>query len=62
MVLFIFIGLVSLCTGQNDRFGVQMLQAGKTGGEEWFMDMQNPAADSRLRVGSTAATLNPDGS
>jgi hypothetical protein len=44
-----------------DKFGVQMIYATKTGGEQWFMNMINPSSDSRFDP-KTTLTKNADGS
>lgn len=44
-----------------DRFGVRMLYPTKQGGEEWFIDMQNPTSDGRFDPKASIAK-NPDGS
>jgi hypothetical protein len=44
-----------------DKFGVEMVYATKTGGEQWFMNMINPTSDSRFAP-KTTLTKNTDGS
>jgi hypothetical protein len=44
-----------------DKFGIIKLYPTKSGGEQWFMDMNNPLADSRFNPQNTI-TKNPDGS
>ena len=44
-----------------DKFGVEMVYATKTGGQQWFMNMINPSSDSRFDP-KTTLTKNPDGS
>jgi hypothetical protein len=50
-------------TGQGgvDKFGVQMKYATKSGGEQWFMNMNDPSSDSRFDP-QTTLTKNADGS
>jgi hypothetical protein len=31
-----------------DKFGIRMLYPTKQGGEEWFIDMEDPTADGRF--------------
>ena len=45
----------------GDKFGVIKLYSTKSGGEQWYMDMNNPLADSRFNPQNTI-TKNPDGS
>lgn len=45
----------------GDKFGIISLYPTKTGGEQWFMDMNNPLGDSRFNPQNTI-TKNPDGS
>jgi hypothetical protein len=47
--------------GQNDKFGIKKIYASKPGGEQWFMDMQDPINDPRTRPPSSM-TQNADGS
>jgi len=44
-----------------DKFGVEMVYATKTGGEQWFMNMIDPSSDSRFSP-KTTLTKNTDGS
>jgi len=44
-----------------DQFGIKKLYPTKNGGEEWFMNMNNPLSDSRFNPQNTI-TKNPDGS
>jgi hypothetical protein len=44
-----------------DKFGIKKLYPTKSGGEQWFMDMNNPLSDSRFNPQNTI-TKNPDGS
>jgi F5/8 type C domain len=44
-----------------DQFGIKKLYPTKTGGEEWFMNMNDPLSDSRFNPQNTI-TKNPDGS
>jgi len=45
----------------GDKFGVIKLYPTKSGGEQWYMDMNNPLGDSRFNPQNTI-TKNPDGS
>ena len=45
----------------SDKFGILKLYSTKSGGEQWFMDMNNPLGDSRFNPQNTI-TKNPDGS
>jgi concanavalin A-like lectin/glucanase superfamily protein len=45
----------------TDIFGIKKLYATKSGGEEWYMNMNNPLSDSRFNPQNTI-TKNPDGS
>ena len=47
--------------GSGDQFGIKKLYQSKSGGEEWFMNMNNPLGDSRFNPQNTI-TKNPDGS
>jgi hypothetical protein len=47
--------------GSGDKFGVIKLYSTKSGGEQWYMDMNNPLSDSRFNPQNTI-TKNPDGS
>src|SRR6476620_2100794 len=44
-----------------DIFGIKKLYQTKSGGEEWYMNMNNPLSDSRFDPQNTI-TKNPDGS
>jgi F5/8 type C domain len=44
-----------------DPFGIKKLYPTKSGGEQWFMNMDNPLGDSRFNPQNTI-TKNPDGS
>ena len=44
-----------------DKFGIREIYPTKSGGEEWFMNMQNPTSDPRFNTQATI-TKNPDGS
>jgi hypothetical protein len=44
-----------------DKFGVRMLYPTKQGGEEWFLNMENPTNDNRFDP-KGSITKNPDGS
>ncbi|HYX49766.1 MAG TPA: hypothetical protein VE843_08485, partial [Ktedonobacteraceae bacterium] len=50
--------------GGVDKFGVNEIYPTKPGGEEWFMNMQDPNNDPRVFKGSQTPTFtkNPDGS
>jgi len=45
----------------TDIFGIKKLYPTKSGGEEWYMNMNNPTGDSRFNPQNTI-TKNPDGS
>jgi Concanavalin A-like lectin/glucanases superfamily/F5/8 type C domain len=45
----------------TDIFGIKKLYPTKSGGEQWFMNMNNPLGDSRFNPQNTI-TKNPDGS
>jgi hypothetical protein len=45
----------------SDKFGIVKLYSTKSGGEQWFMDMNNPLTDTRFNPQNTI-TKNPDGS
>ena len=48
-------------TGQGvDKFGIKEIYPTKPGGEEWFMNMQDPNHDKR--TSPPGMTQNPDGS
>ena len=44
-----------------DKFGIKLLYPTKNGGEQWFIDMNNPLGDNRFNPRNTI-TKNPDGS
>jgi hypothetical protein len=44
-----------------DKFGVRMLYPSKQGGEEWFINMENPTGDGRFDP-KASISRNPDGS
>jgi hypothetical protein len=44
-----------------DKFGIREIYSTKSGGEEWFMNMQDPTSDLRFDPQATI-TKNPDGS
>ena len=48
-------------TPQYDKFGVLQIYPTRAAGEEWFMDIINPAGDKRFDPGNKI-TRNPDGS
>ena len=41
-----------------DKFGIKQLYTTKSGGEEWYMNMQDPKNDARLNTGGLALTKN----
>lgn len=47
---------------ESDRFGVEELYPTKSGGDEWFMDMNDPNADEDRFTTKDSITQNPDGS
>ena len=57
-------GTVSITVIDNpgtDKFGIKKLYTTKDGGEEWYMNMNNPTGDSRFNPQNTI-TKNSDGS
>jgi hypothetical protein len=44
-----------------DKFGIREIYLTESGGEEWFMNMQDPTKDPRFDPQATI-TKNPDGS
>jgi hypothetical protein len=44
-----------------DKFGIREIYPTKSGGEEWFMNMQDPTSDLRFDP-QAIITKNPDGS
>jgi hypothetical protein len=48
-------------TSDVDIFGIKKLYSTKSGGEEWYINMNNPTSDSRFNPQNTI-TKNPDGS
>jgi len=48
-------------TSTLDKFGIKEIYPTKSGGEEWFMNMQDPARDPRFNPQATI-TKNPNGS
>lgn len=44
-----------------DKFGVEKVYSTKSGGQQWFVNMDNPKSDSRFDP-KTTITKNPDGS
>ncbi|HEX7032370.1 MAG TPA: hypothetical protein VF172_05165, partial [Nitrososphaera sp.] len=46
----------------TDKFGVEELYPTKPGGDEWFMNMDNPNADEDRFTTKDEITKNPDGS
>ena len=55
------IAAVPNTTPQYDKFGVLQIYPARAAGEEWFIDMINPAGDKRFDPGNKI-TRNPDGS
>ena len=47
-------------SGPIDQFGIKEIYPTKSGGEQWFMNMNDPNHDSRTDP-QTALTKNPDG-
>jgi hypothetical protein len=45
-----------------DRFGIDKIYETKIGGREWYMNMENPYADSWLILGDIDLEKQPDGS
>jgi hypothetical protein len=48
-------------TGLQDRFGIQMIYPSRIGGQEWFINMNNPTADTNFNP-QDKITKNADGS
>jgi hypothetical protein len=48
-------------TSTLDKFGIREIYPTKSGGEEWFMNMQDPTRDPQFDP-QAAITKNPDGS
>ena len=48
-------------TTNLDKFGIKEIYPTKPGGEEWFMNMQDPTRDARFDP-QAPITKNPDGS
>ncbi|MPZ07166.1 MAG: carbohydrate-binding protein [Nitrososphaeraceae archaeon] len=46
--------------GTNDKFGIKKIYATKSGGEQWFMNMQDPSNDPR--TSEPSMSRNSDGS
>ena len=46
--------------GTNDKFGIKKIYPTKPGGEEWFMNMQDPNNDPRTK--QIPMSKNADGS
>jgi hypothetical protein len=51
----------SVSSGGTDDFGIKKIYSTKSGGEEWYMDMNNPTGDERFNPQNTI-TKNSDGS
>jgi hypothetical protein len=47
---------------ENDCFGIAEIYPTRAGGQEWFMDMQDPTADIQMNWGSATVTRNADSS
>ncbi|HXG05952.1 MAG TPA: hypothetical protein VNI77_01330, partial [Nitrososphaera sp.] len=47
---------------ERDKFGVEMLYPTKPGGDEWFMDMDDPNGDEDRFTTKDEITKNSDGS
>jgi concanavalin A-like lectin/glucanase superfamily protein len=56
----LFLSFTNIGAG-TDIFGIKKLYSTKDGGEEWYMNMENPLSDSRFNPRDTI-TKNPDGS
>ena len=52
---------ITVVDAGKDQFGIIKLYPTKSGGEEWYMNMNNPLSDSRFNPQNTI-TKNPDGS
>ena len=57
----ISISIGSTSSGGTDKFGIKKIYPLKSGGEEWYMDMNNPNGDNRFNPQNTI-TKNSDGS
>ena len=57
----ISISIGSTSSGGTDKFGIKKIYPLKSGGEEWYMDMNNPNGDSRFNP-QNSITKNSDGS
>ena len=57
----ISITIGSTSSGGTDKFGIKKIYPLKSGGEEWYMDMNNPNGDNRFNPQNTI-TKNSDGS
>jgi len=53
--------VLHLTFSNYDKFGIKRLYSTKSGGEQWFIDMNNPLSDSRFNPQNTI-TKNSDGS
>jgi hypothetical protein len=56
-----FSTVASSTSGGTDKFGIKKIYSTKSGGEEWYMDMNNPTGDERFNPQNTI-TKNSDGS
>jgi hypothetical protein len=54
-------GSLPLVYAADDKFGIKMIYPTKSGGEEWFINMDNPTADTRFNP-KTTLSKNDDGS
>lgn len=57
----ISISISSTSSGGTDKFGIKKIYPLKSGGEEWYMDMNNPNGDSRFNP-QNSISKNSDGS
>lgn len=55
------LSVISYAYAAVDKFGVEMVYNTKSGGEQWYMNMNTPTSDSRFAP-KTTLTKNADGS
>lgn len=60
-LLIVTNGSIPPAYAANDKFGIKMIYPTKSGGEEWFINMDNPTADTRFNP-KTTLSKNDDGS
>jgi len=52
----------SVAPSSLDKFGIKELYPTKANGEQWYINMQNPASDPQLNPNGVTLTRNADGS